>query len=608
MLATVDSLVVFKRQPARVVRVAKKVELEGPLGTARVRLKDVTVLHPGPVDDVRTLRAPSVDPQDVWDVLDGQAAPLRDVAELAFGAFTPETALAVWHLVDDGTYFTLRADRVEPVPAEVLERRREAARRADAEARDWQAFLDGLREGRVTTRRLLADVEALAFGRATTSRVLAALERPQTPQAAHALLLDVGAWDAFVNPHPVRHGVVAHAPTLPTPSWLPDARVDLSHLDALAIDDADTAYPDDAISFERLAGGWRVWVHVADVAALVPAGSDLDGEARARGATLYLPEGVSPMLPRDVSHEVALGLTEASNALSVAVTLDEAFEPQRAEVLLTRVRVTRVSYEDAQARLDAGDALLTLLARFAAARRAAREAAGAILIDWPSVRVRVHDHAVRFEPEVRLESHRVVEEAMLLAGWGAAAWAAERHLALPFVTQHAPFTRPNGEGLALQFARRRASKRTTFAFTPAPHAGIGVNAYARVTSPLRRYEDLAAHQQLRAALLEERASSGRDALARVLVADAGANAVKAAQRDSTAHWTMVHLQALDAWEGDAHVVGRRGKRAVVFVPAFGLEVLMKLDEPVGSHVRVHLDRVDIPNLRATFRVVSSEAA
>jgi RNB domain len=64
----------------------------------------------------------------------------------------------------------------------------------------------------------------------------------------------------------------------------PDAD-DRAKFDALsfAIDDPHTSEVDDAVRVERLpAGGWKVWVHVADPSALVKAGGPLDLEASQR--------------------------------------------------------------------------------------------------------------------------------------------------------------------------------------------------------------------------------------------------------------------------------------------------------------------------------------
>ena len=58
---------------------------------------------------------------------------------------------------------------------------------------------------------------------------------------------------------------------------------------------------DDALSIERSPRdpeGFRVGVHIADVAHFVRAGTPLDDEARERGTSVYLVNRVIPMLPR----------------------------------------------------------------------------------------------------------------------------------------------------------------------------------------------------------------------------------------------------------------------------------------------------------------------
>ena len=73
--------------------------------------------------------------------------------------------------------------------------------------------------------------------------------------------------------------------------------MDLTHLPAFAIDDEGSQDPDDAVFAEKVEGGFRLFVHVADVAALVPPKSPLDEEALRRGANLYLP----PPSPRPLA-------------------------------------------------------------------------------------------------------------------------------------------------------------------------------------------------------------------------------------------------------------------------------------------------------------------
>src|SRR3712207_4354198 len=81
----------------------------------------------------------------------------------------------------------------------------------------------------------------------------------------------------------------------------PGERQDLRHLPTVTIDGADARDFDDAISVEHAQGGYRVWVHIADVTHYVEPGSDLDRQAAYRANSVYLPGTVAPMLPRRLS-------------------------------------------------------------------------------------------------------------------------------------------------------------------------------------------------------------------------------------------------------------------------------------------------------------------
>lgn len=82
----------------------------------------------------------------------------------------------------------------------------------------------------------------------------------------------------MVNPHPRRLNMPATDPTVSFPPLPDEPRLDLTHLPAFAIDDAGNQDPDDALSVD----GDRIWVHVADVAALIQPDSPADLEARPR--------------------------------------------------------------------------------------------------------------------------------------------------------------------------------------------------------------------------------------------------------------------------------------------------------------------------------------
>src|SRR5690606_34638844 len=85
-------------------------------------------------------------------------------------------------------------------------------------------------------------------------------------------------------------------------------RVDLRHLPFVTIDGEDARDFDDAVycekpsGWKRFAGGFRLYVAIADVSHYVKVGSALDQEAELRGNSVYFPERVVPMLPEELSN------------------------------------------------------------------------------------------------------------------------------------------------------------------------------------------------------------------------------------------------------------------------------------------------------------------
>ena len=390
------SLVLYKLRPARVTRLGEKLDIEIEGGeTQKVRPKDVALLHPGPIKTLaEALRPQQGEVATAWEMLAGSATTLPDLAELAYGAFTPATAWAAWQIVAEGLYFRGAPDAITACTAEEVARTK-AARAADfAEKQAWAVFVGHVRTGHTEPQdvRYLREIEAVAFGRTAHSRVLRDLDREETPEAAHALLLDLGYWTPTVNPYPSRLEVATTQPDLPLPPLPDEPRRDLTHLAAFAIDDATTDMPDDALSFD--AG--RLWVHVADTAAIVSPDSPLDIEARGRGASLYLPEGAVHMLPPAATPLLALGLSEVSPALSFGLDVTPDGRVIAAEIIPSWVRVTRLTYEEATVRI--AEAPLADLYRLANAYLARREEAGAISIHLPEVDIRVVDGEVTLQP------------------------------------------------------------------------------------------------------------------------------------------------------------------------------------------------------------------
>ncbi len=593
------ALVIYKGKPALAEEKGDRLELTLATGERlRVRPKDVLLLHPGPAG--LALEVPPGEEEAAWELLQGEVVGLKELAELVYGAYTPETALGAYLLAQKGGRFVLEGERVRARTAEELAAWLRAQREREARERAFQEGIARLKAGSPAPedRPLLAEVEALAWGERKESPVLKALGLPETPEAAHALLLRLGLWRRE-NPHPRRLGLPLEAPRLPLPPLPEEGREDLTHFSAFAIDDEGSQDPDDALYAERVEGGFHLLVHVADVAALVAPGSPLDQEALRRGANLYLPEGTVPMLPLEATALLGLGLQPVSPALTFELWVSEEGELLEERIFPSWVRVERLTYAEAVGRPE-----LAPLREVAEAFRRRRLAQGALEISLPEVKVRVEGERVRITPLLPHESRIWVREAMLLAGYAAAHLALREGLPFPYATQEAPSRRVEGEGLAAMWEQRKALKRAQLKATPAPHKGLGLPLYAQVTSPLRRYLDLVAHQQLRAWLKGEKPLSQGELLERVGAAEAVADAVREAERKSKLHWTLIHLQE-EGYEGVGVLVERRGGQGVFLLPELGLAAQVALSQPLplNAEARLCFLEADLAGLEARFALV-----
>ena len=220
-------LVLYKRRPARVKDAdagGGRIEVETEGGVSqRVRPKDVVYLHSGPMT-LAELQAPDrvEDIDSVRDLLSSEpdGVDLATLAEWLYGSSaagvpSPAAVWAAWEVVAEGLHFEGTPDHVLARSCEQVEAERERRKQAAADAEAWEALLERIRGGACQSSddEYLRDVEGLAEGRRQNSRLLKALGRAESPQNAHALLLNIGWWTSTRVPYPARAGVpVTHTP------------------------------------------------------------------------------------------------------------------------------------------------------------------------------------------------------------------------------------------------------------------------------------------------------------------------------------------------------------------------------------------------------------
>lgn len=128
--------------------------------------------------------------------------------------------------------------------------------------------------------------------------------------------------------------------------------------------------------------------------------------------------------------------------------------------------------------------------------------------------------------------------------------------------------------------------------------------YTQVTSPMRRYQDLIVHQQLRSHIRGHDLFTSQEMLQRLGAAEAVTDNMRQVERLSNLHWTMVYLSEAPQWHGKGVVVETDGTRSTALIPNIGLETHLHSQRslPLNKHVPIVLGASNVPELRAFFRI------
>ena len=598
------ALVYYKSKAAIVTAVSDKIDILFFKTTKRVRDKDIKLLHPGPCKDVDSLDLST--PNDVesldetLELLEEETVTLEELAEYLYDDYTPQTAWSSWMLVVDGLYFEGDIDAINTRPLELIkaDKAEREAKKAQKEA--WNSLLARIKSGKIIDedRSHLVEVEQLACGERENSRILKIIGIRETKEDAHKLLLKLGYWQEEYNPWPRRMGVDMSNPELDIPDAVECERRDFQHMQAWAIDDVGNQDPDDAISLD----GNRLWIHIADASSIISPNSELDIEARSRGTNLYLPDQVIHMLPTGITERLGLGLQEQSPALSIGFEVSETGELENIEVCFSLLKVTRITYDDADAELDTTFADIKAVTERYHQRRMDNNAA---MLDLPEVNITVKEGKIEVTPYSTTGSRLLVMECMLAAGEAVARFAEDNHIPIPYASQPEPEEIQHPEKPSEHYAYRRHFKASRHATVPDSHFGLGLPYYTRVTSPLRRYLDLVVHQQLRAFLTGQPLLDQEALIERIGLADEASFASRKTERFSNQHWKMLYLKDNKDWQGEAIVVFQTDRNVTVIMPTLALEPRIRPKEKVelDQSLTVQVSSVDIAELQANFRVV-----
>jgi exoribonuclease-2 len=586
-LSIIGALVAYKGKPAKVVAsTTHKYEVSFSDGSSqKVREKDFRYIHP---EFSNVSDQCSNSDMSILNDLQEESLSLQEITEWIFDDFTSQNAWCVYLMSEDGLYFYWAKDALMLRPIEQVKLIQAQRNEKALAAESLESCVVNLNNNVFDNDDIVwvNEIEQVALNQSKHSKAMSALSLDNTPEKAHELLVNLKYWSELTNPYPQRHKVYLDEEAKVESKEL--SRKDLTHLTCLAIDNSDSSDADDAVSID----GDMLWIHIADVASYVEIDSELDIFAQKRASNLYLPDQILHMLPPGLSSACSLGGSEISNAISIGLRLGSS-EISDIEIHLSEIKVTNMSYEDADKVINENE-ILSKLNNIAIAHKAFRNDNGAIKLNLPSVDVKVKDEKVFVLPQVDSHSRDLVAEMMVIAGRTIAQFAIENNISMPYLTQEAgSFSEDVIDNIqkltiAKAFEASRGFKRSKITVKPSVHSGLGLSAYVRVTSPMRRYLDLLVQQQLVRFLSKQPTLDDNAVKDRIKAVNSSMPKVNKASRQSIEHFKCLYLKQNNTWEGEGVVVEVNGEKALINIPSLAMMTQIKFKSKVTIEDKVKL--------------------
>ncbi|WP_166266913.1 ribonuclease R family protein [Marinobacter caseinilyticus] len=331
------------------------------------------------------------------------------------------------------------------------------------------------------------------------------------------------------------------------------AREDRTERPYVTIDSPNTQDMDDALLAEPNATGWTLSVAIADPTALIKQGSPAELLARERATAIYFPGEPRPMLPDAISTRLCSLMPEVNRLALICdvqvnndgslgdYSFHQAVIHSKGKLSYDLVANVIEGREDDDTRALSAEVLNSLdqLHQVASVLRKWRSRHALMGAERQEFRMRLDENRRirQIDPSVQNEAHRLVEECMIAANRSVANFLTRqgqglfiqhpglredradniRTLLKTYATELADVDPTSPEGfktlmrqtdlpaaeIPIKAVVSRQLARAELSFTPAPHQGMGLEAYTTFTSPLRKFSDFYVHRLLKSVLWQQ---------------------------------------------------------------------------------------------------------
>jgi ribonuclease R len=318
-------------------------------------------------------------------------------------------------------------------------------------------------------------------------------------------------------------------------------RIDKRELTTITIDPISAKDYDDAISLEKNENGYRLFVHIADVAHYVKKGSALFSEALNRGNSYYFPKRVIPMLPEKISNGLcSLRPLEDKLTVTVETLFDRSYKIIDQRVYESVIRSDlRLNYEEVDQLFEQKEhqipeniaELLQEMQTLSSALSKNRFKAGYLKFNLPETQFIFDDegHIIDLKRSSETDSHKMIENFMLIANEYIAEQLSkdvtiyrihelpdeQRTEEIRLILEKYDCKIPGNNNLNVLFQNLldqlgsperhrvfdrmilRSMKRARYSIENLGHFGLAIRNYTHFTSPIRRISDLIVHHQIK---------------------------------------------------------------------------------------------------------------
>ncbi|PID42277.1 MAG: 3'-5' exonuclease [Proteobacteria bacterium] len=327
-------------------------------------------------------------------------------------------------------------------------------------------------------------------------------------------------------------------------------REDMRTIPFVTIDSANTLDMDDALFAESTASGWHLKVAIADPTEFISSDSAIEREAFNRGTSIYYPGTTLPMLPPEITQNLAsLVPDEDRYALLCEMDISSDGSIRSCELKLAMIRShAKLAYEQVNDFIVTGNQEGIPEASLGSLQQLHRLANA--LNQWraqhATIREEQFDFQIQLDDQERIvqitkiipgEGNKIVEECMIAANRCAAKFMADECETGLFITHSGirkdrvanvgkiieeKITPCHGITLdidnlsdpgifselvnlaertpnesPLRSVINRQLERSILAQSPSPHCGMGLDLYTNFTSPIRKYVDFYVHRLIK---------------------------------------------------------------------------------------------------------------